>query len=103
MNSRSLITPLLCLALITPGLALSGDRMEHDEILRLRSAGEIMPMEEILKHAREIVPGHFVEAELEREDGRHVYELKILDADGVRHKLYLDAGDGSLIKRKADR
>ncbi|MFN2349769.1 MAG: PepSY domain-containing protein [Thioalkalivibrio sp.] len=103
MNTRSLTTPFLCLALLAPGLGLAGDRMEHNEILRLRTAGEIMPMEEMLKHAREIVPGHFVEAELEREDGRYVYELKILDADGMRHKLYLDAADATLIKRKTDR
>ncbi|MCG5502152.1 PepSY domain-containing protein [Ectothiorhodospira lacustris] len=103
MHIRSLTTPFLCLALLAPGLSPAGDRMEHNEILRLRAAGEIMPMEEVLRQAAGIVPGQFIEAELEREDGRYVYELKILDADGVRHKLYLNASDASLIKRERDR
>ncbi|MFP4079303.1 MAG: PepSY domain-containing protein [Ectothiorhodospira sp.] len=74
--------------------------MDHDQVLQLRSSGEILPMAEILDRAGQVVRGEFIEAELERERGRHVYELKILDADGVLHKLYMDARSGELLHHR---
>ncbi|SFM28580.1 hypothetical protein SAMN05421721_10223 [Ectothiorhodospira mobilis] len=95
------ILPLLLItALVFPAVSHGDDRREHDRILELRASGEILPMAEMLERAGQVVRGEFIEAELEREGGRHVYELKILDADGVLHKLYMDAGTGELLQHR---
>lgn len=39
-----------------------------------------------------------VERDREREDGRVVYELKLVDEEGRRHKLVVDAQSGEVIK-----
>lgn len=57
-------------------------------------------MGEVMASAQTVQPGQLVEAELEREDGVYLYEIKILAADGTVHKLYLDAATGEVIKRK---
>ena len=41
------------------------------------------------------------EAEREYEDGRSLYELKVIDADGRWHKLYVTA-DGDIVRDRRD-
>ena len=52
---------------------------------------------------RPVEPGDqlVLEVELERKDGHWIYEIKILQADGLVVKLNFDAKDGSLIKTKS--
>lgn len=101
MKSMTLITVLLT-ALTASPLAWSGERINHNEIFALRDAGQILSMEELLNQIQisQLQPGQVLEAELERERGIYVYELKILDTDGTLYKLYMDAADGTLIERK---
>ncbi len=48
-------------------------------------------------------PGaRLLEAELEEEDDRYVYEIELLTADGVARELELDARDGRLLKDEED-
>lgn len=77
-----------------------GDRLRQSEVRQLREAGKILPMETILERARAAQPGQIVEVELEREDGRFVYEVELID-DGDRvHKLELDAASGEVLNRR---
>ena len=48
-------------------------------------------------------PGQVLEVELEQEDGRWVYEVKLLQAGGRLMKLELDAGTGAVLKRSERR
>jgi len=68
-------------------------------VRELREAGKILPMEDILSRVRTAQPGQVVEIELEREDGRLVYEVRLIDDADAIHKLELDAATGELIKR----
>ena len=81
------------------GGVFAGDRLDHDEIKQLRETGQILPMGEVMASAQTVQPGQLVEAELEREDGDYLYEIKILAADGTVHKLELDAATGEVLKR----
>ena len=45
-------------------------------------------------------PGQVLEVELERDDGRWVYEVKLLQAGGRLVKLEVDAGSGEVIRRR---
>ena len=70
---------------------------DHDEIRQLRHSGQIVSLETIIaKHRRTQPGGQLLEAELEFEQGRYVYELKILGEDGVVREFEYDARTGEL-------
>lgn len=88
-------------ALLThPGPAGADDDHKSD-VRALRAAGTILPMENILALSRAAQPGQVMEVELDREDGRYVYEVKIIDATDRVHKLELDAASGAVLKHKS--
>jgi uncharacterized membrane protein YkoI len=66
---------------------------DHDKARLLREGGQIMPLAEILQHP-ELQGKRVIEAELEREHGRLVYELELLDIDGRVRERYFDAATG---------
>lgn len=73
---------------------------DHDEVRqlrRLREAGQILSLETILAHHRRQHPsGQLLEAKLEVEQGRYVYDLKLLGEDGVVREFEYDARTGEL-------
>ena len=75
-----------------------GDHLDHDSVKRLCDEGRILSMSEVMRRAARIQPGQLLEAELDREDGRYVYEIRILDPAGRVHELELDAASGALIE-----
>ncbi|MDT8385863.1 MAG: PepSY domain-containing protein [Gammaproteobacteria bacterium] len=101
MKRSTLMTSTLLTALLTAGTVFASDKLNHNEIYQLRESGQILSMETVLKQASTIQPGQLIEAELEREKGGYVYELKIIDVDGRMHKLELDARSGEVLKRKS--
>lgn len=101
MKYSKLISTTLLTGLLAAGVVYASDKFNHNEVYQLRESGQIMSMEDVLSHARSLQPGQLIEAELEREDGQYVYELKIIDADGRIHKLELDAQTGDVLKRKS--
>ncbi len=77
----------------------ASERVRQQEVRQLRESGKILPMETILGRARAAQPGQIVEVELEREHGRYVYEVKVIDDADTVHKLELDAGSGEVLRR----
>ena len=64
-----------------------------DMICDLRDGGEILPLAALLERP-ELREMRVIEAELEREYGRVVYELEILSQDGRVYERYFDATTG---------
>ena len=82
----------LCLGLAATWPARAGDDHDHDRARQALAAGEILPLQAILDRVgRE---GQIMEVELERHDGRWIYEIKLLRGDGSLAKLKLDARNG---------
>lgn len=77
--------------------ALAGERPRVEEVRQLRDAGKILPAEEILVRSRKVQPGQVVGLELEREGGRLIYEVKLIDNANRFHQLELDAATGALL------
>ena len=97
-----LLVSLRLVLLLAAAPAVSRD-LDQDEALRLRREGLIMPLEALLQRALERHPGaSLLEAELEEEDGRYVYEIELLTTQGVARELEFDARDGRLIKDEED-
>lgn len=86
----------------TTGKPLRFADMDIDDVMRLKESGEILPLESVLQRVREIQPGRVIEIELEKEDGRYVYELEVVDERGVVWDIDIDARNGELIERERD-
>jgi uncharacterized membrane protein YkoI len=73
------------------------DSDEVRQLRRLRNAGQILSLETILaNHRRQHPSGQLLEAKLEFEQGRYVYDLKLLGEDGVVREFEYDARTGDL-------
>lgn len=71
---------------------------EYDEIRRLRQRGEILSLEQILQHARLGREGRVLESFLEKERGRYVYNIELVDEQGQVWEMELDAATGEVLE-----
>ena len=94
---QSLKAQLIAGILLVLSTALPADQ-DHDTRKRLREAGEILSLEAIVDRYRQRYGGgRILEAELELERGRYVYEIKFLDQDGRVRELEYDARSSELL------
>lgn len=75
---------------------------DHDEAYELLRSGEILPLEKILEISRKQIQGRVLEVELEQEDKLLIYELEVLDNQGIVWEIKVDAKTGSIIKLEQD-
>jgi uncharacterized membrane protein YkoI len=102
MKPAALPACLLFIGAMVFNTGALGDHLDHDSVKRLRDEGRILSMSEVMRRVARIQPGQLLEAELDREDGRYVYEIRILDPAGRVHELELDAASGVLIESSHD-
>ncbi|BAU46810.1 peptidase [Sulfurifustis variabilis] len=77
---------------------------DHERARALREQGEVLPLERILEKVRERHPNvRIIETELERKDGRYVYEIEVAGDNGVVHELKYDARTAELLKEKREK
>ena len=96
---RCALPAVICAGALTSTAAAQSDHMTARKLLE---SGEILPLEQIVTGARAARPGEVIETELEREDGRYVYEVEILDATGRVWEVKLDAKTGELLEIEED-
>lgn len=94
ITSRLLLVAVLALAAVPA--AADGD---HDRARRAVERGEALPLREVLARLGDELPGRVVEIEFDREDGRWVYELKVIDAAGRLLEVYVDARTARILDR----
>lgn len=101
MNSNySIMRVMLAAFMMLSPLHVAMADDDHVEAKRLLDSGEILSLEVILKNVRQIYPGKILEVELEKEDEQIVYEIEILDGNGVIKEIYIDAKTGKLLLTK---
>ncbi|OYD82213.1 PepSY domain-containing protein [Azospirillum brasilense] len=89
------------LSLILLGAALpvgADDDRDHERAREAFRSGRAMPLEAILARAQADFPGDILDVEFEDEDGRIVYEIKTITAEGRVLKLKYDAATGDLLR-----
>jgi uncharacterized membrane protein YkoI len=94
---RAALSAALLLALLGAGAGQAADGHDHDRARRALESGEIVPLRAILERVERDYPGQIMEVELEREDARWIYEIKLLRTGGALVKLEIDARDGKLL------
>ncbi len=74
-----------------------------DEALKLRDSGSIKSFDVLNDLALAQHPkGVIRETELENEWGRYVYQLELIDAQGLEWDIELDAATGEILKNHQD-
>ncbi len=95
-------TVLAALVIGTPAAEDHPER-EQDRAKRLVKEGRVLPLEEILARASTRAPGRLIEADLDEENGRYVYELEFADpVTGRVTELVYDARSGDLLATEID-
>lgn len=92
---------LLGVLSLLPALAVARD-LSHDEALTLTEQGRIAPLQQFIDDALNRYPGRFLEAELELDDGRYIYELEVVTGDHRVMELEYDAVSGELLDVEED-
>ena len=88
------IGSLFCM--ISPAWAL----FEEDKAVLVQKAH--LTLVEAVEKAISSVQGKAVSAELEKEDDKTVFEVKILDETGNLREIYVDANSGNVLKIEKD-
>ena len=99
-----------CLALLLLGAspllrADNDDRGAHELARQALEQGRVLPLRAVLEKIEHDYQGQALKVEFERDDGRFIYEIRLLQNDGRMAKLKVDAVDGKVleVKRKEQR
>jgi uncharacterized membrane protein YkoI len=89
-TSAAALALVIALAALPPAVLRAADR-EQDEVHRAVQRGDIRPLAEILAAIREQLPGEIAGVEVERENGRWIYEFRVVDKHGRLFEVRVDA------------
>lgn len=92
----SLLTAVLALLLSSPPALADNDQ---DRARAAVQAGKVLPLKTVLERLERDHPGQLLEVELEEDDGRWLYEIKLIEPGGRLVKLKLDAASGDVVRR----
>ncbi|MCK6425741.1 MAG: PepSY domain-containing protein [Burkholderiaceae bacterium] len=96
--ARALAGLLVLAGLLAPAQAHDDD--DHERARAALRAGEVLPLSTLLERLQRRHPGQVLEVELERDDGRWIYEVKLLRQDGLLFELALDARSGEVLSQR---
>jgi len=92
-----LLAGLLGLALLAgPGLGMA-DESDHELARKALQEGKILPLRTVLDRVERDYPGQVIKIEFDHDDGRYVYEIRLLQEGGAIVKLKIDASDGTVL------
>ncbi|MFK5893378.1 MAG: peptidase [Pseudomonadota bacterium] len=75
---------------------------DHDKAKSLREAGEILPLQLILKNVHKLHPGRVLEVELETKKDKIFYEIELLLSNGHVVELLYDAKTGQYLSTEKE-
>lgn len=87
--------PLLALT-GAPALADS----DQDRARAAVQAGKVLPLRTLLERLERTHPGQVLEVEIEQDNGRWIYEIKLLQPGGRLLRLELDAATAEVLRHK---
>lgn len=59
-------------------------------------------IEDAMSIATEQIPGEVVKVELDRDDGILIYEIEIINTQGIKYEVEIDAQTGRILKMQLD-
>ncbi|MBY4893332.1 PepSY domain-containing protein [Rhodobacteraceae bacterium N5(2021)] len=86
---------LILILLTVPAWA---DDDDQDRARRALEAGEILPLADILEVAQAARSGRVIELDLERDDGRWIYDLELITPGGYLYEMEIDGATGTILE-----
>lgn len=100
MLHRPSAAPLLVALALLAALSAHARDDDQDRALRAVQAGQVMPLPQVLDRLVRTHPGQVLDVELEDQRGAWVYEIRLLQPDGRRVKLDVDARSGEVLRAR---
>ena len=75
----------------------AGDARDEDRALHAVQKGEILPLGRVIASLHDAIPGEISGVELENENGRWIYEFKVISAEGRMLEVRVNAKTGQVI------
>ena len=103
---RPFVLMALAVAAATAGTAAQAAELGHGDHVLARQAlerGQVLPLRTVLDKVEREHQGQVLKIEFEQEDGRFIYEIRLLQQDGRLVKLEVDASSGQVLKIKRKR
>ena len=102
---RPFVLMALAVAAATAGTAAQAAERghgDHDLARQALERGQVLPLRTVLEKVEREYQGQVLKVEFEHDDGRFIYEIRLLQQDGRMAKVKIDAVDGRVlqIKRK---
>jgi uncharacterized membrane protein YkoI len=76
------------------------DEHDHERARAALEAGQVLPLPVLMERLQRAYPGQIMALELERDDGRWIYKVKLLQPGGQLSKLKVDAQTGQVLRIK---
>ena len=73
---------------------------DHAMALQALEQGRVLPLRTVLEKVERDYQGQALKVEFEQDDGRFIYEIRLLQSDGRMVKLKVDAVDGKVLETK---
>jgi uncharacterized membrane protein YkoI len=93
------LIPLVVALALAAGPAQAETR-DHDRVREAVTRGEIRPLADILGAVRGKLPGEIAGVEIERKDGRWMYEFRVFDQGGRLFEVYVDGQTAEIARVK---
>ncbi|MFB2706626.1 MULTISPECIES: PepSY domain-containing protein [Marinobacter] len=87
-----------CLCLFAALPVLADDDVSWRQLHQDVQRGSVRPLSEILDILAEDWIGEVIDVEIEREDGRLIYEIELLGPQGQRVEFEVDAATGEVLE-----
>jgi len=98
----TLLSLVLVAGTISPALLTADDDVDAGTVRQWVEEGRILSLQELLDRHKHRIKGELLDLEVEREHGRIVYELEVMDGEGRVHEIYLDAASGEWLGRELE-
>ncbi|MBR0673089.1 peptidase M4 [Roseomonas soli] len=85
-----------------PALARPRRDHDHDRARAALERGEALPLAEVLARVRPELGGEVVGVDFDRDDGRWIYEFKVIGPAGRLVEVHVDAATARVLRRRAD-
>ena len=91
-----------CVAVLWGAIALQApsaqsDESDHELARQALQQGKVLPLRTVLDQVEREYKGQVIKVEFEHDDGRFLYELRVLQADGRVLKVKINAVNGKIL------
>lgn len=97
-----LLAALLLMAAALASWTTPSDASDSDHELARQALqqGRVLPLRTVLDQVERDYQGQVIKVEFEHDDGRFIYEIRLLQSGGRVAKLKIDARDGKVLSFK---